>query len=119
MTKKSPRGPKSPLGDLIGIADMNNLRATLQRCKEKGITLKLSKSNFCKREVIWFGRIFSATGVSADPEKINRIIEAGRPNTTEEVRSLIQAAAYNARFMFDHKEGATYEETTAPSERCW
>ena len=93
---------------------MRNLRATLQRCKEKGITLKLSKSNFCKREVIWFGRIFSATGVSADPEKINRIIEAGRPNTTEEVRSLIQAAAYNARFMFDHKEGATYEETTAP-----
>ena len=103
---------------LIGGRDyedhMNNLRATLQRCKEKGITLKLSKSNFCKREVIWFGRIFSATGVSADPEKINRIIEAGRPNTTEEVRSLIQAAAYNARFMFDHKEGATYEETTAP-----
>lgn len=91
-----------------------NLRDTLQRCKEKGITLKLSKSNFCKREVIWFGRIFSATGVSADPEKINKIIEAGRPNTIEEVRSLIQAAAYNARFMFDHKEGTTYEETTAP-----
>ena len=103
---------------LIGGRDyedhMNNLRATLQRCNEKGITLKLSKSNFCRREVIWFGRIFSATGVSADPEKITRIIEAGRPNTTEEVRSLIQAAAYNARFMFDHKEGATYEETTAP-----
>ena len=103
---------------LIGGKDyedhIRNLRATLQRCKEKGITLKLAKSNFCKREVVWFGRIFSATGVSADPEKINRIIEAGRPESTEEVRSLIQAAAYNARFVFDHKEGATYEETTAP-----
>ena len=27
----------------------------------------------------WFGRTFSATGVSADPKKINAIIEAGRP----------------------------------------
>ena len=37
-----------------------NLTATLQRCQEKGITLKLKKINFCKREVTWFGRIFSA-----------------------------------------------------------
>ena len=27
----------------------------------------------------WFGRTFSATGVSADSKKINAIIEAGRP----------------------------------------
>ena len=31
----------------------------------------------------------------------------------EEVHSLIQAAAYNAKFMIDHTEGKTYE-TTAP-----
>lgn len=30
------------------------------------------------------------------------------------VPSLIQAAAYNARFMFDHGETSTYEETTTP-----
>lgn len=91
-----------------------NLRATLERCKEKGITLKLKKSTFCRKEVTWFGRTFSATGVSADPNKIKAIIEAGRPETTDDVRSLIQAAAYNARFMFDHRESSTYEETTAP-----
>ena len=28
-----------------------NLKQTLQRCKEKGITLKLAKSNFCKNQV--------------------------------------------------------------------
>ena len=29
-----------------------NLRATLERCKEKGITLKLKKSTFCRQEVL-------------------------------------------------------------------
>ena len=37
-----------------------NLRATLERCKEKGITLKLMKSTFCWWELTWFGRNFSA-----------------------------------------------------------
>ena len=87
----------------------NNLKATLQRCKEKGITLKLKKSLFCKREVIWFGRMFSATGVSADPAKIKTIMEAGKPNSTEEVRSLIQAATYNARFMFRPQAGSNIQ----------
>ena len=27
----------------------------------------------------WFGRIFSATGMSVDPAKITAIVEAGRP----------------------------------------
>ena len=49
-----------------------------------------------------------------DPSKINTIKAAGRPKTTDEVWSLIQAAAYIAKFTFDHKKGVSYEETTAP-----
>ena len=67
-----------------------------------------------QEEVTWFGRTFSATGVSADPKKINAIFEAGRPKSTDEVLSLIQPAAYNARFMFDPGKTSTYEDTTAP-----
>ena len=91
-----------------------NLRATLERAKEKGITFKLSKTTFCVPEVKWFGRIFSGSGVSADPDKIHTIVKAGRPNSIEEVKSLLQAAAYNAKFAFDHQESETYEEVTAP-----
>ena len=91
-----------------------NLKQTLQRCKEKGITLKLAKSNFCKNQVTWFGRVYSGTGVSADPAKIKLIREAGRPTNTDEVRSLIQAAAYNVKFAFDHQQQGSYEDTTAP-----
>ena len=51
---------------------------------------------------------------SADPVKIKIIQTAGRPISRDEVRSLIQAASYNAKFTFDHKKGASYDETTAP-----
>ena len=91
-----------------------NLRAVLERAKEAGVTFKLSKSTFCQREVGWFGCIFSQTGVSADPDKITKIVTAGRPENLEDVRSFLQAASYNARFSFDHKEGQTYEEATKP-----
>ena len=65
----------------------------------------------------WFGRIFSGAGVSADPDKIQRIVQEGRPETIENVRSLLQAAAYNAKYGCDHKEDKSYEEVTAPLRR--
>ena len=91
-----------------------NLERTLSRCEEKGITLKLDKSNFCKNQVTWFGRVFSGQGVSSDPRKIETISTVGRPESCEDVRSFIQAAQFNVRFYFDNKEGMTYEEATAP-----
>ena len=51
-------------------------------------------------------------GMSADPDKISHIITAGRPETIEDVRSFLQAASYNARYSFDHREDCTYEEVT-------
>ena len=89
------------------------MKETLARAQEKGITLKLGKSTFCSPEVTWFGRQFTASGISADPEKVKSIIKAGVPRNCEDVRSLLQAAAYNARFAFDHSEDQTYEEVTS------
>ena len=60
----------------------------------------------------WFRRVFSQTGVLADPDKIAKIITAGRPESLEDVRSFLQAASYNAKFAFSHEEGQTYKEAT-------
>ena len=91
-----------------------SLRATLERAKELGITFKLSEATICAPQVKWFGRVYSGVGVSADPDKIRIICEAGRPESIQDVKSLLQAAAYNAKFAFDHQEGISYEEATAP-----
>ena len=93
----------------------DNLRDCLVRCMEKGIILKLAKSTFCQQEIQWFGRTFTPYGVAADESKINLIKEKGRPTTTEDVRSLLMACQYNAKFAFDNPGiPESYEEITAP-----
>ena len=44
-----------------------NLRAVFQRLREKGLTLSKSKCEFNKSSLKFFGHIFSAAGLSADP----------------------------------------------------
>ena len=55
--------------------------------------------------------------MSADPDKIDHIVQVGRPETSEDVRSLLQAAAYNTKYGFDHLEDKSYEEVTGPLRR--
>ena len=103
------------------------LEATLARCQEMGITLKLSKSTFAMPMIKWFGRTFNSNGVTADIEKVNGIIDEGRPKDVEEIRSLLMACQYNAKFAFDNGELGSYEEVTLPLRRllrkdavfCW
>ena len=78
----------------------NNLQQVLERCAEKGIVLKPSKSNFCLTRVKWFGRDFHSNGVTADPDKIRNIQGGGRPCNTEDVRSLLMQAQKSKKFGF-------------------
>ena len=96
-----------------------NMAGMLERPREKGVTLKLSKSTISAAEVKWFGRVYSVAGMSANPDKIYHIVRAGQPETIEDVRSLLQAARYNAKYGFNHHETKTYEEVTAHSGSCW
>ena len=93
---------------------LENLKNCLQRCKEKGVTLKPSKSKFCMPRMKWFGRIFTGHGVTADPEKHAHIKEAGSPESIEDVRSLLMACQFNAKFSFDSTPGNSYEDITFP-----
>ena len=84
------------------MADHNqNLEATLKREKEHGVTLKLVESTFCSREVHWFRWIFSAAGISVDPEKIEQIYRGEKPESVEDIWSFLQTGAYNMKFVLD------------------
>ncbi|XP_043245814.1 uncharacterized protein K02A2.6-like [Amphibalanus amphitrite] len=89
-----------------------NLDACLQRLKERGLTLRKEKCTFGSEEVNWFGWVFSKSGMSADPRKVKAIREAGPPQTTDDVRSFLQACQYNARFMFNSEQA--YAQLTKP-----
>ena len=61
---------------------------------------------------IMVGRKFHSIGVTVDSKKIQNIKDGGRPENNEDVRSLLMAYQYNAKFSF--KLHTTYEDTTAP-----
>ena len=62
----------------------------------------------------WFGRTFTSNGVTADIDKVEGIIDEGRPKDVEEVRSLLMACQYNAKFAFDNGNLGSYEDVTLP-----
>ena len=84
----------------------------LDRCLEEGITLKKEKTVTCEKEILWFGYVYGKDGVKPDPAKTQKLKEKGRPTSQEEVRSFLQAAQFNAKFLWN-TEGA-YTDTTQP-----
>ena len=54
----------------------------------------------CLTSVSWFATIFSISGMSAHPKKIQPIKEAGPPQNADEVKSFLQACQFNARLQY-------------------
>lgn len=76
-----------------------SLRETLQRLREKGLTLHSEKCSYSKSKLEFFGYIFSDKGMSADPQKVEEILKLAVPTNTSEVRSLLGMTNYCARFI--------------------
>lgn len=71
----------------------------MQRMREKNLTLNGDKCEFNKSSVEFFGHIFSSSGESPSPTKVQSLIEAASPSSREEVRSFLGLATYCARFI--------------------
>ncbi|TKS65153.1 Retrovirus-related Pol polyprotein from transposon 17.6 [Collichthys lucidus] len=79
----------------------NNLQALFQRLSESGLTLNRAKCEFNKSRLEFFGFIFSAQGVSADPKKVAAVQHAADPQNPGEIKSLLGMANYCSRFIKD------------------
>ena len=62
-----------------------NLEALLNRLQEKTLTLNKDKCELGKTKIKFYGFIFSESGFSADPEKIEAIKNVERPKTVAEI----------------------------------
>lgn len=99
QTLQGLRGVKNLSDDIIvyGTSQSehdDNLRPVFQRIKESGLTLNRKKCEFNKFRLEFFGLIFSADGISADPKKVAAIQQASDPQDTGEIRSLLGMANY-------------------------
>ena len=75
------------------------LEATFKRLRESGLTLNRNKCVYNLAELAFFGYVFSADGMSPDPNKVQEIINLAIPSTVSEVRSLLGMANYCRRFI--------------------
>ena len=82
----------------------DHLKAMLDRCVELGIVLKPSRSTFGLTHIKWLDRKFQSNVVNVDQVKIGKIKNAGRPTTTEKVRSLMMECQFNAKLACDNKQ---------------
>jgi len=64
-----------------------------------GLTLREEKCSLSKPEVKWFRNIYSHKGMSPDPDKCITIKNWPEPTMIAEVKSFLQTAQFNAKFL--------------------
>ena len=67
----------------------NRLEATLNRIHSAGITLNKAKCEFGKETIKFLGHVINSNGISADPQKIEVIVNVQAPSSVSELRRFL------------------------------
>lgn len=94
---------KSYVDDLVIVSGsfedhVDTLRLLFERLRRVGLTLKLGKACFLRKEVKFLGFILNQFGISADPEKIKVIQSFKTPKNVKEVRAFLGLCNFYRRF---------------------
>ena len=76
-----------------------NLKALLERCREKNIALNGDKLEPCRKEIGFTGHIITNKGLQADPEKNNAIIDMTPPTDVKGIQRFCGFVNYLAKFL--------------------
>lgn len=94
------------LDDLLVVSpDFSSHIKTLEIVADKlkcaGLTINISKSNFCFREVNYLGYIVGDACIKTDPKKTEAITNFPIPKTKRQVRGFLGLAGWYRRFIAD------------------
>ncbi len=97
------------------------LHAVCQRFSQVGLTLNHEKCQFSKNRLTFFGMVFSAEGISPDPNKVAAIRNAAPPSSVKDVRSFLGMATYCVKFIpnFSHLSEPLRKLTTKNAQFRW
>jgi hypothetical protein len=78
-----------------------NLMAVLKRLEENGITLNISKCQFYRSEINFYGLRFTPEGISPTEDRCRALKETSAPLDAKALHSFLCTVLYSARFMQD------------------
>ena len=66
-----------------------HLHTVLQRLRDHQLYAKLSKCDFCLREIKFLGHTISQDRISVDPEKVQEVMDWEPPTTVQQIWSFL------------------------------
>lgn len=84
------------------------LRIVAERLRRANLTISLSKSKFCQKEISYLGYTLSDKGLAIDSTKVQPILEYPIPKTPKDVRRFVGMVSFYKQFI-DH-----FSDLTAP-----
>lgn len=79
-------------------AHFEHLNIIFSKLRKAGMTVKLRKSQFIRKEVTFLGHIVSQKGIKIDPTRINSIVNYPIPRNIKELRAFLGLINYEHRF---------------------
>lgn len=83
-----------------------DLEEVLARLKSAGLSLKLSKCQFCLSELTLLGYRVTPSGVHPDPDKVKAVTEFKVPTSVKHVRQFLGLSGYYRHFVKDYAHHA-------------
>lgn len=104
------------------------LKNVFQKFSDVKLTLNISKWEFNKQSLSFFGFVFPKDGISPDPNKVQAIHDMTIPKLASDIRSFLRMATYCAKFIPSFCDTPTPQSDDGPnnisillrrSKRCW
>ena len=76
-----------------------NLRVVMDKLREAGLKMKLSKCAFFRKEVLYLGHKISCEGISTDSSKVDVVNKWSTPATVQELQKFLGLAGYYKRYV--------------------
>jgi len=95
------------------------LRAVLDRCKAKNIKLNKEKLKLRRTSLTYIGHLLTNEGISADPKKIEAILNIPQPTNVTQLKRFLGTVNYLSKFLPNISDHTHSMRELEKKDRLW